>query len=108
MKCSCESKKLLDFGCGCGAFEYEISDHIWCNGIIYAIARTEIEAASLCEDYLSTFDDFDPDWLSGDGWGVIPDNEELPLVIEDDSDDEEVRLASEWIKYYGPGFLAVV
>lgn len=108
MECSCKSTDLLNFGCSCGAFEFEIHNHIWCNGIVYAIARNEDEAVSLCKEYLSEFEDFDPLWLTGDGWALIPDDNELPLIVDDLGDEEEIRLASEWIDNFGPGFLAVV
>lgn len=108
MKCSCKSEDLFNIGCRCGAFDFEISDHIWCNNILYAVARSAEEAITLCKEYLSAFEDFDPAWLQGEGWKIIPDNEELPLLIDDESDDEEIRLAWEWIEHYGPGFLAVV
>ena len=108
MDCSCESNYLFNFGCHCGAFKFEKSDHIWFNGIIYSIAKNASEAKSLSESYLADFEDFDPDWLTGEGWEIIPDDKPLPLLIADDSDKEETRLAHEWVDYYGPGFLAAI
>ena len=108
MKCSCKSSDLLNFGCNCGAFSFETSNHVWFNGIIYAVARNEEEAVTLCREFLETYQDFEPEWLTGDGWKPIPDENELPLLITEETDEEEVRLAFEWAEYYGPGFLASI
>ena len=108
MKCKCASRDLFNLGCHCGAFKFEKSDHVWFNGIIYSIAKNANEAESLSETYLTTFEDFDPDWLTGDGWEIVPDDKPLPLLITDESDEEEIRFAHEWVAHYGPGFLAAV
>jgi hypothetical protein len=110
MACNCTSNQLFRQGCNCGAFTFERSNHIWFNGVIYSIAKTEDEARRLSTSYLRDFEDFDSAWIDGDGngWGLIPDDLPLPLLITEDQDTEETRLAYEWVEYYGPGFLASI
>jgi hypothetical protein len=108
MDCNCKSSDLFNRGCRCGAFEFEKANHVWFNGIIYSIAKNATEAESLSKEYLTEFEDFEPEWITGDGWQIIPDDKQLPLLITDDSDKEETRLAHEWVEYYGPGFLAAI
>ena len=108
MDCICDSRELFIFGCRCGAFDFEVTHHVWFNGIIYSIARNPDEATLLARQYLGEFEDFDEEWLKGDGWEIINDEDSLPLFIEEESDDEEIRTAAEWVEYYGPGFLAAV
>jgi len=108
MGCSCKSVDLFNFGCKCGAFKFENSNHVWFNGVIYSIGKDADEAKKLAEDYLSDFQDYEPGWIIGNGWKNIPDNMSFPLLIEEDFDDEETRLASEWAAFYGPGFLAAI
>lgn len=112
MGCICNSSELFNFGCICGAFKSQTENHIWFNGIVYSIAKDAEEAKKLAMEYLSEFQDFDTSWLEGElignGWVMVKDEEPLPLLIEEDSDVEETRLASEWVEHYGPGFLAAV
>ena len=52
MKCKCASRDLFNYGCKCGAFKFENSDHIWFNGTIYSIGKTAEEAELLSKNYL--------------------------------------------------------
>ena len=106
MKCSCASRDLFNFGCKCGAFHFEISDHVWFNGSIYSIGKTADEAEQLSESYLKDFEDFSPDWLLGD-WQLISDVDPLPIIC-DDEDEPETMFAWEWVRYYGPGYLGAI
>lgn len=108
MDCKCKAIELFATGCKCGAFKFEKSNHVWFNGIIYSIGKTADEAEELSEKYLTEFEDFDPEWVKGDGWKIIPDEEPVSLIVIEESEEEETRFAYEWVDYYGPGFLAAV
>ena len=106
MKCSCGSLELFRHGCLCGAFANEKIKHLWFNGKIYVIAKTEDCAIELAEKELSLQADFSPMWIVGDGsgWRQIDDEEPITLSFSDLSTD--TKLASEWAESFSEGFLA--
>lgn len=103
MKCTCESIKLFNFGCRCGAFNKEHRRHVWFNGYDYVIARNEEEATKLLMDYSN----FNREEAIADGWILHPDDEILTIWIGD-PDSGETKMAWEWVKQYEKGFLASV
>lgn len=95
MECTCFSIDLFNFGCRCGAFAFEQSLHIWFNGLDYVIARSQKEADSWLSKYLEK-----PIYSN---WELYPEADELTIGL---GEDEVTKPAKDWIKRYGPGFLA--
>jgi len=106
MDCSCKSDDLFYYGCRCGAFQREIRKHLWFNGRIYVVARTEEHAVNLAVTELSTHPDFDLDWIKGDesGWRQLPDDEIITLSFSDLT--QETLTAGDWAEMYEQGYLA--
>ena len=106
MKCDCDSLELFRYGCLCGAFANEKIKHLWFNGKIYVIAKTEDQAVFLAEKELSSQSDFSPMWIVGDGsgWRQIKEDEPITLSFSDLSTD--TKLAAEWLEFYSEGFLS--
>lgn len=108
MKCGCTIQLLFSHGCKCGAIEFERALHVWSNGIIYTVATNQDEAIKLSQEYLSSFPDYTEEWVVGDGWTYISDDTEISLFMDEDTDDEMLYPAKEWIEAYGLGYLGVV
>lgn len=95
MRCICKSSDLFNFGCRCGAFQFEQELHIWFNGLDYVIARTEREADACLSQFLSK--------SITSCWELFPRDSELVIAI---AGEEVTKKAAGWIDLYGEGFLA--
>lgn len=104
--CECDSFELFYFGCKCGAFQDENKNHLWFNGKIYVIAKTEIDAINFATKDLGSHPDFNVGWVDTDeqGWRKIPDEELLTFDFSDLT--SETLTAKDWAENYNPGYLA--
>ena len=96
MICSCDSRSLFNFGCRCGAFQFEQNLHVWFNGLDYVIAKNDTEANWWLCTYLGK------DVSSQ--WELVPDDQDLAISLDNGS--EDTKQARDWTHIYGPGFLA--